>query len=60
VAQRLGHGHRVGVVEAGAAVFLRLGQAQQAQLTQPLEDLVRGEDLGGFPFVDVRVDLLGR
>ena len=58
VAQRLGHGHRVGIVEPGAAVLLGLGQAQQAQLAQPLEHLVRGEDLRGLPFVDVRIDLL--
>ncbi len=58
VAQRLGHQHAVGIVQSRAAVFLGLGQPQQPQIAQPLEHLVGGKDLGGFPFIDVRVDVL--
>ena len=58
VAERLGHRHRVRVVEAHAAVLLGLGQAEQAELAEALEDLVRRELLGRLPLVDVRIDLL--
>src|SRR6185436_5628750 len=57
-AERLGHHHRVAVVEAGAAVSLGLGQAQQAEVAELLEHLVRRELLGLLPLVDVRVDLV--
>ncbi|MDF2467445.1 MAG: hypothetical protein K0Q43_5680 [Ramlibacter sp.] len=56
VAQRLRHRHGIGVVQTRAAVFLRLGQAEQAQFTQALEHLVRRKYLRLFPFVDVGVD----
>ena len=58
VAQPLGEGHRERVVEPGAAEGLGLVQAQQAEVAELLEDLVRGKDLGLFPFVDAGVDLL--
>jgi hypothetical protein len=58
VAQRLGQRHRVRVVEAGAAVGLGLVEAQQAEVAELLEDLVRGKGLGRLPLVDVRIDLL--
>ena len=51
-AQRLGHHHRVAEVQSGAAVFLGVLQAQQAQVAQLLEDLVAGELLGGLPLGD--------
>ncbi len=34
MAQRLGHGHRVRVVEPGAAILLGFGQAQQTKLAE--------------------------
>ena len=43
VAERLGHHHRVRVVEAQAAVLLGLGQAEQAEVAELLEHLVRRE-----------------
>jgi hypothetical protein len=58
VAQLLGHHHGVGIVEAHAAVFRGLVDAQQTGIAQLLEDLVGGEDAVLFPFVDVRVDVL--
>jgi hypothetical protein len=58
VAERLGHHHRVRVIEAGTAPGLGLGEAEIAQPAELAEDLVRREDLGGLPFVDVRIDLL--
>jgi hypothetical protein len=57
VAQRLGHRHGIGIVEARAAKGLRLGEAQQTQVAKLLEHLMGGKDLGGFPFIDVGVDL---
>jgi hypothetical protein len=57
VAQRLGHRHGIGIVEAGASEGLRLGEAQQAQVAELLEHLMGGKDFGGFPFIDVGVDL---
>jgi hypothetical protein len=58
VAQRFGHRHRIRVVESGAAIFLRLGEAEQAEFAQALEHLVRGENLRRLPFIDVGVDLV--
>jgi hypothetical protein len=58
VAQLLGHHHGVGVVEAHAAVFRGLVDAEQAGVAQLLEDFVRREDAVLLPLVDVRIDVL--
>src|SRR3990167_3517210 len=57
-AELFGGDDRVAVVQAHAAEFLRLGNAQQAQVAGHLEDFVDGEFAGLFPLVDVRVDFL--
>ena len=53
-----GQGHVVPVVGAGPAVLLGVGETQQSQVAGLLEQLVRREDSGFFPFVDVGVDFL--
>ncbi len=54
--ERLGHRHRVGIVQRLPAVCLRLAHAQETELPHFLEHFVRREDLGCFPFVYVRID----
>ena len=58
VAQLLGHHHGVGIVEAHAAEFDRLVDAEQAGIAQLLEHLVGGEDAVLLPLVDMRIDVL--
>ena len=57
VAQRLGHRQRIRVIQPGTAIGLGLGQAQQAQVAELFEDLVRRKHLGGLPLVHMGVDL---
>ncbi len=57
MAQPLGHGHGVGIVETGAAEGFRFGQSEQAQVAELLENLMSGENFGGLPLIDVGVDL---
>jgi hypothetical protein len=58
LAQRLGHHHRIAEVQPGAAELLGVLQAQQAQVAQLLEDLVRGELALGLPLGDEGVEFL--
>jgi hypothetical protein len=58
VAECLGHHHRVGEVEFLAAVLSRILEAEQAQVAELLEHLVRGELLGGLPRGDMRIEFL--
>ncbi len=58
VAERLGHHHRVAVVEGRAAIAFRPGEPEQAELAEPAEHFVRREDPGFLPFVHVRVQFL--
>jgi hypothetical protein len=56
-AELFGGDDRVAVVEAHAAEFFRLGNAQQAKVAGLAEDLV-DRKAGLFPFIDVWVDLV--
>ena len=56
VAQRLGHGQRVAVVQPRPAIGLRLGQPQQAKVSQAFEDFMRRVDFLFFPLLDMGVD----
>jgi hypothetical protein len=58
VAEGFGHHHRIGEVEPEAAVFLRILDAEQAEVAELLEDLVRRKFLGRFPGVDMRIEFL--
>ena len=55
--KRLAKDGGVGIVEAEAAEFLGLGDAEEARLSHLAEHVVGGEGRVFFPFVDVRVDL---
>ena len=57
VAERLAIDGGVGIIEAEAAEFLGLGDAEEAALAHLLEHLVRREGRVLLPLVDVRVDL---
>ena len=53
----LAEDHRVGVIRALAAVGRGVLQAEQPGRAEGLEDVVRGENPGCLPFLDVRHDL---
>jgi len=57
VAERLGKGQLVAVVESHAAIFLRLVDAEKSGIAEFLEQLVGGKYFGRFPFVDMGIDL---
>ena len=57
-AELLGSDDRVAVVQTHAAEFLRLGDAQQAEVAGFLENIVDREAAVLFPLFDVRVDFL--
>ena len=59
VAELLGHGERVGIVEPLPAKLDRLGEAEHTKVSELLEQFVGRKNTGGFPFVDVGVDLRG-
>jgi hypothetical protein len=46
------HRQRPGIVEALAAIFDRLVEAEQAEIAQLFEQVMRGENPGLLPFVD--------
>ena len=48
------HHQRVGVIEPLAAECYRLVQAEKAEIAELLEQLMRREDVGLLPFVDMR------
>src|SRR6185312_7228501 len=56
-AERLAERHLVGIVEALAAEPLGLVDAEEALAAHLLEQLMRRENAGLLPFVDMRVDL---
>ena len=58
-AEFLGHHQRIAVIEALPAEFDRLVEAEEAELAELLEQLVRGEDVVLLPFVDEGIDLGG-
>ena len=58
-AELLGHHHRVGIVEPLAAVLRRLGEAEETEPAELLEQFVGGKSLRLLPFVDERIDLGG-
>src|SRR5207253_3184714 len=51
-----GHHQRIGVVEPLSAEFDRLVEAEKAEVAELLEQLMRREDVGLFPFVDEGID----
>src|SRR5262249_10985620 len=56
-AERFRAHHGVGEVEARAAEFHRLVDAEEARIAHLLEQLVGGELARAFPLVDMRIDL---
>src|SRR5690348_3721309 len=56
-AQRLAERHLIGIVEALAAEPLGLVDAEEALAAHLLEELMRREDAGLLPLVDIGVDL---
>jgi len=58
-AQFLGHHHGIGAIEALAAIFSRLGQAEKTEVAELLEQVMGGKALRLLPFIDERVDLRG-
>ncbi|MET4776863.1 hypothetical protein ABIA28_009077 [Bradyrhizobium elkanii] len=53
----LGHHQRVGIIQSLTAELDRLVEAEETEIAELLEQLMRREDIGLLPFVDMRVDL---
>ncbi len=50
------HHQRIAVIQPLTAEFDRLVEAEKAEAAELLEQLMRGELLGLFPFIDERID----
>ena len=57
-AERFQENHFIAEVETQSAAVFRFADPEQAELTQSFEQRTDGERAGGFPLLDMRVELL--